>query len=318
MAITASAGTTATTSNKKRRRNDAIIFWFMVGPVVLGLLLFIFTPIVWGFLVSLHKSRGTVNLEEYVGLANYYNILTDEDYLKSLLFITQFSLFIVPVTYALSLFLAVMVQNAAWGKGVFRTIFFMPTAISYVIAAMIWRMAIFSGLPYGFANWIIWITAEIEPIAWIGTIRPPWHYMVLVTVRLWLQVGFYMILFIAGMQDIPQEMYEAARVDGAESKWTLFRHITFPLLRNTSIFVLLVNLVHAFQAFAEFYNILGATWTAGGLLSLARPPLLYLYQVAMNQQFYGTGTAGAFILVLIIFVVTVIQSRLTGGLGKEV
>lgn len=318
MAISVPTTQKVKTPTLSRAQKDAITFWLMVGPVVLGLLLFIFTPIVWGFLVSLHKSRGTVSLQEYVGLANYYNILTDEDYLKSLLFIFQFSLFIVPVTYCLSLFLAVLVQNAAFGKGIFRTIFFIPTAISYVIAAMIWRMSIFSGLPYGFANWILWVVAEVEPIAWIGTIRPPWHYMVLVTVRLWLQVGFYMILFIAGMQDIPRELYEAARVDGTESKWALFRYITFPLLRNTSIFVLLVNLVHAFQAFAEFYNILGTTWTAGGLLSLARPPLLYLYQVAMNQQFYGIGTAGAFILVMIIIVVTIIQSKLTGGLGKEI
>jgi multiple sugar transport system permease protein len=271
---------------------------------------------VWGFLVSLFESRGAINLKTFVGLANYKYILTDRSYLRSLVFISEFTLFIVPTTYLSSLLLAALVHNASFLKGLFRTIFFMPQAISYVIAAMIWRMSIFSGLPYGLANIILWIL-KIEPIVWIGTVDPPWHFVVLITVRLWLQVGFYMIVFVAGMEDIPRELYEAAQVDGAQSKWALFRYITFPLLRNTSIFVVLMNIIHAFQAFAEFYNILGTTWTGGALLSLARPPLVYLYQIAMGDQYYGRGTAGAFVLSALMILVTLIQSRLTGGMGRE-
>jgi multiple sugar transport system permease protein len=246
-------------------------------------------------------------------------MLTDRAYLRSLWFITQFSLFIVPTTYGLSLLLAVLVHNARFLKGAFRSIFFMPQAISYVIAAMIWRMSIFSNLPYGLANLILYeIFGVEEPIAWIGTVHPPWHFVVLITVRLWLQVGFYMILFVAGMEDIPQDLYEAAQVDGAQSKWQLFRYITFPLLRNTSIFVVLMNIIHAFQAFAEFYNILGTTWTGGALLALARPPLLYLYQIALGEQLYGRGTAGAFILAALMIVATLVQNRLSGGMGREI
>jgi len=302
---------------RRLRRETTLTFWLMVSPLVLGLLIFTFAPIVWGFLVSLFESRGTVSLKQFVGLANYQEILTDRAYLRSLVFISQFSVFMVPMTYLLSLLLAVLVQNASFLKGFFRTVFFMPTAISYVIAAMIWRMSIFSGLPYGLANMVSWVVFKADPLAWIGTVRPPLHFVVLISVRLWLQVGFYMIIFIAGMQDIPRELYEAAQVDGAQSKWTLFRYITFPLLRNTSIFVVLLNMIHAFQAFAEFYNILGTTWTGGALLSLARPPLVYLYQIAMGQQYYGRGTAGAFVLSALMIIATLIQSRLTGGMGRE-
>ena len=134
----------------------------------------------------------------------------------------------------------------------------------------------------------------------------------LVTVRLWIQVGFYMIIFIAGLQEIPQDLYEAAAVDGARSGWRTFRDITLPMLRNTSISVLVLSIIAAFQAFDEFINILGGTAATVGNIALARPPLVYLYQVALGGQDYGRGAAGAFILTAIIIAVTLIQGRILG------
>jgi len=120
-----------------------------------------------------------------------------------------------------------------------------------------------------------------------------------------------MIIFIAGLQEIDQTLYEAAQVDGARLGWRTFWTITFPLLRNTSIAVLMLNFIAAFQAFDEFVNILGGVASAGNI-SLARPPLVYLYQVAIGQQDYGRGSAGALILTAIIIAVTLIQGRLFG------
>ena len=322
MAVTPQAAQPTTNrqdlSDSKRRRSlhTALEFWAMVGPLVLGLLVFTFLPIIWGFLISLHDSRGTINLNKFIGFENYIAVLSNPEFIKSLGIVIQFAVFIVPTTFAFSLFLAVLVNNASFGSGIFRSIFFIPTSISYVIASMIWRMSIFNGLPYGLANTVLWIF-KLDSISWVNSVSPPWYWLVLVTVRLWLQVGFYMILFVAGMQGIPTELYEAARVDGAESKWTLFWRITFPLLLNTSIFVLLINIIHAFNAFEEFFNILGGTYATGGLLSLARPPLVYLYQIAMSSQEYGRGTAGAFILAALIIIATFIQNKVSGGLGKE-
>lgn len=300
-----------------RKREITFSFWLMVGPLVLGLLVFTFLPIVWGFALSLTDARATISLTEFVGLNNYRQILNDPAYIRSLVTVTVFAIFIVPTTYVFSLLLAVLVQNVAFGKSFFRSVFFMPTAISYVIASLIWRVSIFNGLPYGFANVILWAFG-VDPIAWIGTPRPPWYWLVLVSVRLWLQVGFYMILFIAAMQDIPRELYEAARVDGASSKWTLFRRITFPLLRNTSVFVILMNIIHAFNAFDEFYNVLGGTYASSGNVILARPPLVYLYQVAMSDLLYGRAMAGSFVLAVLLILATIVGNRIVGGLGKEV
>jgi multiple sugar transport system permease protein len=149
----------------------------------------------------------------------------------------------------------------------------------------------------------------LESVAWIGTVSPPLYWVVLVSVRLWLQVGFYMIIFLAALQEIPRSLYEAAAVDGARPGWTTFRYITFPQLRATTISVLTLNLIAAFQAFDEFYNILGA---AGANVTLARTPLIYLYSLALSDQDFGRGTAGAFILTVVIVAITVVQSRLVG------
>jgi multiple sugar transport system permease protein len=174
-------------------------------------------------------------------------------------------------------------------------------------------MSIFNGLPYGLANLILNLF-NAGPITWIGTPSPPWYWLVLVTVRLWLQLGFYMIIFLAGMQEIPSHIYDAAKIDGIGTDWSMFRYITFPLLRNTSVFVIFVNIIAAFQAFDEFYNILGVSGGAAsaGNAVLARTPLMYLYSIAFSDQNYGKGSAGAMILTVIVAIFTALQGKIIG------
>src|SRR5438477_359167 len=168
------------------------------------------------------------------------------------------------------------------------------------------KMSIFNGSSFGLVN-TVRHTVGLDPISWISSPNPPWYWLVLVTVRLWLQLGIYMIIFIAGLQEIPRELYEAALVDGARRGWQTFRHITFPMLRNATIAVLLLNVIAAFQAFDEFFNIM-----SGGNQILARPPLVYLYNIALSNQNYGYGSAGAIILTVIIVIFTLIQGRFLG------
>lgn len=301
---------------KRRPRRDwsaIVAFWIFVSPLLIGLTIFTFVPIGWGLLISLSRARNSISIGDFVGLGNYADILSDPAFRDSLVTIVVFTAFIVPLTYALSLGLALLVNGAGLGRPFFRTVFFIPTAISYVIASLIWRMSIFNGVPSGVANTFLYeVFGVVEPISWIASADPPWYWLVLVTVRLWLQVGFYMIIFIAGLQEIPRDLYEAAFVDGARSGWTTFRTITLPMLRNTSIAVLVLNFIAAFQAFDEFYNVLGGTAASLGNRALARPPLVYLYEVAMSNQDYGRGAAGAFILTALIIIVTLVQGRILG------
>jgi multiple sugar transport system permease protein len=300
----------ATPASRRNQWGTTLAFWAFVGPMALGLLVFTYIPIAWGFILSLFEARRTVTPTEFVGLQNYATMLGDSAFRQSLLTFGLFAVLIVPTTFAFSLGLALLVNGVTHAQAFFRSVFFIPTACSYVVASLVWKLNIFNGLPFGLANQVLNFFG-IDPVVWIGPPQPPLYWIVLVTVRLWLQVGFYMILFLAGLQQIDQTLYEAARVDGAGRRST-FMNITFPLLRNTSVAVVMLLLIAAFQAFDEFYNILGGSIAGSSNLALARPPLVYLYQVSISDQDFGRGSAGAFILAAIIIVVTVIQGRVVG------
>ncbi|MGW1804326.1 carbohydrate ABC transporter permease [Streptomyces sp. NPDC002078] len=288
------------------RRRRALWFWVFVGPFALGLALFTYVPLLWSVGLSFFDAHNTVTPTHFVGLDNYTAMLKDDAFVDSLKTFLVFTAFIVPVTYLLSLSLALMVNRLKHARAFFRSVFFLPAACSYVVAALVWKMSIFNGVRFGLANTVLgWVGQD--PVAWLATPDPPWYWLVIVTVRLWLQAGFYMILFLAGLQRIDPVLYEAAAVDGARPGWTVLRHITLPQLRATSVAVVLLLVINAFQAFDEFYNLLS---DARGYPPYARPPLVYLYYTALGQgQNLGLGSAGAVILALVIAVVTVGQAR---------
>ena len=288
------------------RRRRTLWFWVFVGPFAIGLALFTYVPLLWSVGLSFFDAHNTVTPTHFVGLDNYVSMLEDGAFTGSLRTFLVFTAFIVPVTFALSLSFALMVNRVRRARAFFRSVFFLPAACSYVVAALIWKMSIFNGVRFGLANTLLgWF--HTDPVAWLSTTDPPWYWLVIVTVRLWLQAGFYMILFLAGLQRIDPVLYEAAAVDGARPGWTVLRHITLPQLRATSVAVALLLVINAFQAFDEFYNLLS---DARGYPPYARPPLVYLYYTALGQgQNLGLGSAGAVILALIIAVVTVGQAR---------
>jgi multiple sugar transport system permease protein len=297
---------------KQRKWEATIAFWAFMAPMLIGLAIFTFLPIGWGFLISLSNARNTVSISDFVGFQNYADILRDEEFRRALRTIVIFAIFIVPLTFATSLALAMLVNVAGWGRSFFRTAFFIPTAVSYVIASLVWKMGLFSNR--GAINLALFNWFEIRPIEWIATPAGdfPRYWLVLVSVRLWLQVGFYMIIFLAGLQEIPRDLYEAAYVDGGRTGWRTFRDITFPMLRNTSIAVLLLNFIAAFQAFDEFYNVFGSSGASAANLSRAPTPLIYLHEVGIRSQNFGLASAGAFILTALIIIVTLVQGRIFG------
>lgn len=291
--------------------SSTLNFWLFTGPFLIGLVIFVFVPIGWSVWLSFFEARFTVTPSEFVGFENYKQILTDTDFRNSLVTFTVFAAFIVPATWAMSLGLALLVDRLRFMRAFFRSVFFLPTAVSYVAASLIWKMSLFNGVRFGLANTVLgWF--GVDNIAWLAVPDPPWYWLVIVTVRLWLQSGFYMILFLAALQNIPRELYEAAAIDGAKPGWQTFRYITLPQLRATSTAVILLLLIAAYQAFDEFFNLLAkATW--------GQPPLVELYKMALGEnQNYGVGSAGAVVLTLLICVVTLFQGKLMGfGRGEE-
>ncbi|GAB4076224.1 carbohydrate ABC transporter permease [Nostocoides australiense] len=295
------------------RQNQNLWFWVFVGPFVLGLIIFIYIPILWSIYLSFFESYNTVTPTKFVGIGNYLDMLKDESFRSSLGTFIVFALFIVPTTFALSLLTAILVARTRVMQAFFRSVFFLPTACSYVVAALIWKMSIFSGVRSGAANALLGLIG-LDSIPWLSVTKPPWYWLVIVSARLWLQVGFYMILFLAALQRISPTLYEAAAIDGA-SAWQSFRYITLPQLRPTSAAVLLLLLINAFQAFDEFYNILSSF---GTYPPYARPPLVYLYYVALGQgQDFGHGSAGAVILTLVILIAALVFNRFFSFRGDD-
>lgn len=307
------SSTAPSLARRLRGRHDRNL-WFgiFVGPFLLGLLIFVYVPILWSVFLSFFDARNTVTPTDFVGVGNYVDMLSDPAFRSSLATFVVFAAFIVPTTFVCSLGLALLVNRARFAKAFFRSVFFLPTACSYVVASMIWKLSIFSGVRFGLMNTVLgWF--GIEPIAWLSVTQPPWYWLVIVTARMWLQAGFYMILFLAGLQRISPTHYEAAAIDGSTG-WKVLRFITLPQLRATSTAVLLLLLINAFQAFDEFYNLLS---TSGQYPPYARPPLVYLYYAALGQgQDFGHGSAGAVILTLMIALIALVQGRFL-GLGKR-
>ncbi|GHG97096.1 carbohydrate ABC transporter permease [Streptomyces rubradiris] len=310
---TTRAVTARATEARPRRRprgSRTLTFWLFTGPFLIGLAVFVYIPIGWSLYLSFFEARFTVTPSEFVGLGNYREILSDSGFMGSLGTFTVFAAFIVPTTWALSLGLALLVNRLRFMRAFYRSVFFLPTACSYVAASLIWKMSLFNGVRFGLANTVLGLFG-VDDTAWLASPDPPWYWLVVITARLWLQSGFYMILFLAALQNIPRELYEAAAIDGAKPGWQTFRHITLPQLRATSTAVILLLLVAAYQAFDEFFNLLSkTTW--------GRPPLVELYYTALGQdQNYGKGSAGAVVLTVLICVVTLFQGRIMGFGSRE-
>ena len=282
--------------------------WFLafVAPFAVGLLVFVYVPILWSAWLSFHEARNTLSPTRFVGFDNYARLLGDPLFRNSLLVFMGFAVVIVPLTYVCSLGLALLLNGMRHGQAFFRSVFFIPTAVSYVVAALVWRFGFFSGARFGMLNSLLRGLGG-EPVNWFGG-GNGLYWVALITVRLWLQAGFYMILFIAGLQRIPPETYEAAALDGAHG-WRMLRFITLPQLRATSTAVIMLLLINAFQAFDEFYNMLGSI---NAYPPYGRPPLVHLYLTALGggQQDLGVGGAGTMILASIIMLFSVTQSWL--------
>ena len=284
-----------------------------VAPFFLGLATFVYIPIAWSAWLSLFEARNTATPTRFVGLANYARLLRDDAFLSSMGTFTAFALFIVPLTFACSLGLALLLNGMPRAQAFFRSAYFLPSACSYVVAAMVWRFTFFSGARFGLINSLI-SQAGGQPVNWLGG-ENPWYWVALVSLRLWLQVGFYMILFIAGLNRIPVSTYEAAALDGA-SGWRLTRHITIPQLKATSAAVTMLLIINAFQAFDEFYNLLGSI---GSYPTYARPPLVYLYLISLggSQLDLGVGSAGTMIVTAVIVVFGLVQNWVNRRVGAE-
>jgi multiple sugar transport system permease protein len=286
------------------RQNEAYLFLL---PSLAGLILFTALPIVAALALSLVRWN-LVGTPVFVGPANYREILVrDEIFRKALWNTIYFVVTIVPLQLGIGLALAVALNQAIRGITIYRVIYFMPVVTSIIAAALVFQWMF--NRDFGVISALIWklgeITgSEISPPDWLNS--SAWAKPAIVLLTLWKNVGFTMVIYLAGLQAVPIELYDAARVDGA-SGWQRFRNITLPLISPTTFFLLIIQMIGAFQLFSEpFVMSRGQGGPAHATLTL----VFYIYQNAFRFGNMGKAAATAWVLFAFIFICTLVQNRL--------
>ena len=276
--------------------------WILTLPALIHTLIWVGIPVIAAIVMSF-TSYNIVNRPSFIGLANYAEIMRDQVFWKAMGNNLIMVVFGVPISMFLALVAAVALNQALKGQGWFRTMIFMPHVTATVAIAMIW-LWIYSGEASGLANRLIGLFG-IGPQAWLtnGNLALP----SVIVVTIWQGIGLKMLIYLAALQGVSKELYEAAEVDGA-STIQKFWNVTVPMLKPATFFVLVTSIIANFQTFDLVYNL-----TNGGPAN-ATTVITYQIYIAAFQQFrMGYATAQSVILLLVLVVLTIISRRVVGG-----
>lgn len=281
------------------RRREAISGYLFILPWLVGFIVFFAGPILASFFLSF-TDWNIVGSPKWVGTYNYEQIFTTDTRFKKAVEVTlTYSVFYLPLEVCFGIGLAVLMNQKLRGIGVFRTLFYMPSVVPQVAAALVWVWML--NARYGVVNTIMgWFGAEGPN--WLGS--PKYVLPSLIIIALW-GVGGSAIIYLAGLQNIPEVLYEAATVDGA-NRWQKFWRITIPLLTPTIFFQLVLGLIGVFQTFTPAFIAAGET---GGPLQAGLFYMLYVYNRGFVSLRMGYASALAWILTVFILAITVIVLR---------
>jgi multiple sugar transport system permease protein len=290
----------------RRRSSKAILsqvqaFSFTVPALVL-LAVFLLYPI--GYVIFLSFQRwDLLGTPQFIGLQNYNTILfRDSDFIQSVGVTVLFVVLAVPTQVGLGLFLAILIENEFRGRTFFRTMFFIPLVISFVAAGIVFQWMFSTGANPGIFP---------QMLTNIGLKFPDWQHtngfmaMVMVVImNTWKSAGFSMILYLAGLQSISPDLYEAAQIDGLRNAWQRFRYISWPLLVPTTTLLIIVNTIGSFQAFVPFF-----VMTSGGPSGATTTLVFYIYNNFANRT--GVASAAATLFLIGVLMITAVQLLVT-------
>jgi multiple sugar transport system permease protein len=266
--------------------------------LILGLVIFTYGPVVAAFGLSFTKGD-YISTPRWVGLGNYVSLLDDKLFWKSMQNTLYYVAGVVPAGMVLSLLLALAMNQKLRGIVIFRTVFFLPTITSSVAISLMW-LWIYNP-EFGALNFLL-DQIGINGPAWLST--PEWAMPAVIIMAVWRGLGYSMLIYLAGLQGIPDTYYEAASIDGAGA-WAKFWHITVPLLSPTTFMLLILSLIGAFQVFEYTY-----VMTGGGPVYSTLTLVLHVYNNAFRNFQMGYASALAYVLFFILLGLTIIQFRL--------
>lgn len=283
-------------------RRKALWGMALVAPNVLGLMFFFGIPVLMAFFTSFQEWNA-LRPPQFIGIDNFTRLADDPAFRQAFLNTLKLLVLIIPAEVILALAVAAMLNQPLRGRGFYRMLFFLPVITSTVAASIVWssvfqpRYGVLSKLlePFGLGEtrWLVEPGLVLIPIA---------------VVAIWQRLGFDMVLFLAGLQTIPLELYDAARIDGA-NRWQRFLHVTLPLLSPTTFLVIVLAVISGFQTFDQVY-VMTLRIVPGGVGGSATTLSYYLYRRAFTFSEYGYASAIALVLFLVILVVTLFQLRI--------
>ncbi|MEB3216578.1 MAG: sugar ABC transporter permease [Nostocales cyanobacterium 94392] len=280
--------------------NESFAAWFFLAPAIILLFVFVIGPI--GYLFYLSFTNGSFTKEgiTWVGLKNYLRLILNPDFAQVMWNTVYFTIATVIPSIVIPLGLAVLLNQNLILRGFLRTAYFLPSIVSLVAAGLGFRWLFQNEGPVnGFISGI-----GIEPIPWLSS--TVWAMPVIILLSIWKQLGFNMVVFLAGLQAIPVSRYEAAELDGA-SAWEQFWYVTLPGLRPTLIFTTITTIIFTLRSFEQVYVI-----TGGGPLNSTSLLVYYIYQEAFGQFDFGYAAAAATVLLAIAMVLVYFQLKTWG------
>ena len=281
------------------RKRDMLFGYLFAAPALICIFVFVFWPVIQAISLSLYD-YDVVSTKEFIGIKNFISMLSDHKWTNALDKTVKYAVMFVPVMFVMSLALALMIKHIKQFSGFFRTTFFMPIIVSSTAAGAIFKMVF--NQKTGAINVMIRMLG-FKNINFLGD--PTNALICCVFLAVWLGMGYNMIIFLAGLQDIPKDFYEAAAVDGANG-WRQFWNITVPCLAQTSIFVLTMSIINAFQVFDGIKML-----TNGGPNDKTQVAVMWIYENAFIHFRMGYACALSLVLFVIIMVITAIQMKLT-------
>lgn len=283
-------------------RRDELAAYLLLSPYLLMFLAFMVYPSLQGLYLSFTDARLGRATAGWIGLDNFAYVLTDPLFhtvtLNTLVFVLEST----PLLIVLPLLLAVALNRQLPMRAFLRGAFFVPFTLSVSVVSITWWWLL--AADFGLLNFYL-RQAGMNPPAWLNS--PTWAMVGVVLATVWWTAGYNLVLFLAGLQNIPRSVYEAARIDGANA-WHEFWSITLPLLRPTMLLVLIIQIIASFQVFGQVF-----VMTSGGPGDSTRTVLQYVYEVAFVNQRMGDGSAAAWVLFVVILVFSLVQFRLLSG-----
>jgi len=276
---------------------------FYIAPAFLVLGVILFYPLGYSFYLSFHEwtLRGFKQGVPFVGLTNYIDLFRNPDFLNAIKITFVFITFAITIEFVLGMALALLLNHDLRGKGIIRSLILLPMMCTNVVVGLTWRLLL--NYEFGLVNYYLTVVG-LPRLEWLS--KPSLAMPAVVMVDVWNTTSFVALLLLAGLQALPDEPYEAARIDGA-SWWQIFRYLTLPLMRQTILVVLLWRFIDTFRIFDVVYLL-----TAGGPARATETVSIYVYRYGFQTFNLSFASAASYIMILIMILVAAILARLIG------